>query len=284
MLIAILMSNFATADTYNTCAGVTELISINTPTIKVVTLNASHGRKRSINQLLVRRKRIHRNLDDIANLLQRTGADIVALQEADAPSRWSGGFDHVEYLLEKTDYDCFVHGHHAQNWLYSFGTALLSRSRVFELEAFDFAPSPPTTTKGFVKFTVNWSIGGNFVPLTVVSTHLDFLRDTVRDSQVTEIILALSDLDGPLIVMGDFNSEWSDDGSQVKQLMDALGLIAFEPGRAGLGTYKSSNGKRLDWILISHELQFVEYNVESDIVSDHSAVYAEIRYSGKHLD
>ena len=280
--IAILALTFvidsATANMNGFCPDDGSDSAIDSLTVKVVTLNTSHGRRTAMNQLLVSRKRTYQNLDEIALLLRETGADIVALQEADAPSRWSGKFDHVQYLFENSVYGCFLHGYHAQGWLSTYGTALLSRVQLFEKESLSFEPSPPTKTKGFVRSTINWTIDGNTTQLIVVSVHLDFSRKKVRDSQIVEMMLALSDLASPIVIMGDLNSEWSHDHSPVKKLMDGLGLKAYAPENPDLGTYKSTAGKRLDWILISPQLEFISYKVLPDIVSDHGAVYAEIGY------
>ena len=63
--------------------------------LRVVTLNLGHGRGTASHQALLKRMRIQSNLDGIASVLRQEGPDIVGLQEADAPSWWSGGFDHV---------------------------------------------------------------------------------------------------------------------------------------------------------------------------------------------
>ena len=39
-----------------------------------------------------------KNLEEIADYFSASGADLIALQEADAPSRWSGKFNHVEFV------------------------------------------------------------------------------------------------------------------------------------------------------------------------------------------
>jgi endonuclease/exonuclease/phosphatase family metal-dependent hydrolase len=67
----------------------------------------------------------------------------------------------------------------------------------------------------------------------------------------------------------------------VKRLADELDLHAYEPDKEGMGTYGGRDGKRLDWILISRELEFINYRLLPDIVSDHLAVYAEIRPRGE---
>ena len=60
-------------------------------------------------------------------------------------------------------------------------------------------------------------------------------------------------------------------------VMDGLDLIAYDPHSDALGTYKKTDGRRLDWILVSRDLQFVEYRVLPDKLSDHLAVFAEVR-------
>jgi len=62
-------------------------IAYSTDTLKVMSLNIAHGRKDGMNQLLLSGTTIRNNLEDIAAVLVQSGADIVALQEADVPSR-----------------------------------------------------------------------------------------------------------------------------------------------------------------------------------------------------
>lgn len=256
-------------------------VPISGDSVRVVSLNVSHGRKKAWNQMLVTRKRTYRNLQEIALFLESTGADVVALQEVDASSRWSGKFDHLQYLLDRTAYSCYVHGRHARTWLYSFGTALLSRSTLEDRRILEFAPSPPTTSKGLVAGTVTLSFDGRTEAVTVISLHLDFSRKKVRDAQIGEVVSYLSETATPLIIMGDLNSQWPSDRSHVRQLAEQFGLTAFEPESDQLGTYKSTAGKRLDWILISSGLEFVNYGVFPDVLSDHLAVFADIRYRGR---
>ena len=77
-------------------------------TLKVVTLNLAHGRKDAWHQALLRRAAIQANLDEVVRILRQEQPDVVALQEADGPSLWSGRFDHVAYLSEKAGIPYFV--------------------------------------------------------------------------------------------------------------------------------------------------------------------------------
>jgi len=253
-------------------------IAYTTDTLKVMSLNIAHGRKDGMNQLLLSGSTIRNNLVDIAVVMNQTGADIVALQEADAPSRWSGNFDHIALLAEQADYAAVTHTPHASSWLFNYGTAILSHAAFTETLNYTFEPSPPTMNKGFTLAQIVWQPRGEeHVPilLDIVSVHLDFSRKQVRESQIREITQALDGRVNPTIILGDFNSDWLADELVVRALASDNKLKGYRPSADDLGTYPSGN-KRLDWILISETLEFISYVVLPDVLSDHKAVVAEI--------
>ena len=247
----------------------------NDGTLTVMTLNVAHGRKRGFHQALKKRATIESNLDDIADVLKREGPDVVALQEADGPSGWSGGFNHVEYLAVGGGLEHFCRGEHVKGMKLSYGTALLSRLPLEESRSVTFAPSPPTFSKGFVVATVAWP-GRPDSQVDVVSVHLDFARKSVRGKQIQKLIDELSARENPLIVMGDFNCQWDGKDKSLRTLAEGLDLVAPEPAAGDMATFPKT-GKRLDWILASPELEFVEYRTVTDVLSDHYGVVAVLR-------
>lgn len=250
-------------------------------TLKVMTLNIAHGRKDGLNQLLLADGVIHSNLQDIAAVLNRTGPDIVALQEADGPSRWSGNFDHVAELAEQTDFPAYLRSSHASGRLFSYGTALLSRKPFTDTLHHIFQASPPTLNKGFTLGQIAWQPNRDSKDslfLDIVSVHLDFSRKKVREQQIAEIGEILSKRQNPLVILGDFNSDWFSEEPVVRRLVESGRLQVYQPEAKDLATYYTS-GRRLDWILVSEELEFKSYRVLPDILSDHAAVVAEIGLS-----
>jgi len=252
---------------------------ITSPLLSVLTLNLAHGRKDALNQMLQKTSTTRRNLEEIAGFLGSSGADLIALQEADHPSHWSGKFNHVDFISEKSLYPCRIHAHHAHKRMYDFGTALLSRVPYTDSLAHTFTPSPPTTSKGFVMGKVLWNPGGQLqepVTVSVISVHLDFSRKKVREAQTEEMRAMLPDIAPPLIIMGDFNTDWSTDESALRAIAANGKLKVYQAEATDLGTYK--NGKhRLDWILISKDLEFVSYEVPQIVLSDHQPVLASVR-------
>jgi endonuclease/exonuclease/phosphatase family metal-dependent hydrolase len=251
------------------------------PTLTLVTLNLAHGRKNRLNQLLVSSDTIRENLHTIAELIRERNADVVALQEADGPSFWSGNFDHVGYLAEASEYPVSVRSDHVESWLVNFGTGFLSRAKFNEVISHDFPRSPPTLRKGFTLVQVDWQPepGAAVISVDLLSVHLDFSRKKVRDRQIHDILTVMKNRSNPVIILGDFNSEWPASESVIRKLAECGGSKVYRPEAKDLGTYKS--GKyRLDWVLISDELDFRRYEVIQDVVSDHQPIEVEIAYIG----
>jgi endonuclease/exonuclease/phosphatase family metal-dependent hydrolase len=244
--------------------------------IKVLSLNMAHGRKDSFTQFFVSKTEIRQNLADIAEFLQREGADIVTLQEADAPSWWSGNFNHVEFLAREAGYPWYTQTNHVENWFGHYGTAVMSRFPIDRSYGFDFNPTPPTTRKGFTlaEIELKPATGDQKkMVIDVISVHLDFSRSSKRIEQIDDIRKVLSGRSNPAIVLGDFNSGWIEGEQELQVLARKRNLRTHRPEANTLYTYFDD---RLDWILVSEEFDFCNYYTAPDILSDHFAVVSEL--------
>lgn len=253
-------------------------VSITSPVLKFVSLNIAHGRKNGLNQILLSADTIRKNLGEAGENFRRLSPHVISLQEADGPSLWSGHFDHVEYLARSSGFPYYASARHSSTPFFRFGTALISAVPMQDVLPVSFTPSPPTLRKGFLVASIPWNPGGRLsspVQLSLVSIHLDFSRRKVRKKQARELIAHLETVPRPLILSGDFNAEWTGEDATLRDIVHSLGLRAHEPNSAALGTYRST-GKRLDWILISSDLEFAEYATVPEVMSDHLAVSAHI--------
>lgn len=240
--------------------------------LKVMTLNLAHARGDRWHQWLARPRRIERNLDRVGELLCREQPHLVALQEADGPSAWSGRFDHVAYLARAAEFPYYVRGDHVRRRIGRYGNGLLSRLPLAEPSLLRFSPSPPTPRKGLVSSRCCWP-GRPDLAFDLVTLHLDFLRPAIRERQV---IAHFSQRPGPKIVMGDFNCTWRGRESSLRLLARELNLTPFRPDERRLVSYPRLR-RRLDWIFISPHFEFAGYHHLPDRVSDHRAVVAELR-------
>lgn len=248
------------------------------PRLHIATWNIAHGRGLAFNQIGLPCETFEANLRAIAGVLRRERPDVVCLQEADGLSDWSGGFDHVAFLAEAADYSHRHHGLHVETKRLGvrlrYGTAILSlwplsemNSHPFDAETFD--------TKGYASADVAFADR----VVTIVSVHLDFKRATVRRRQVNDLVKRFRSRDGPLIVAGDFNCAWDDGEDALRRIAEGLSLRSDNPGIRGGPTYPShAPAKRLDWILISDDLKFVDYHTWPDLGSDHLGVAATVEW------
>jgi len=254
-------------------------VATDAPQLKLLTVNLAHGRGTGLHQLLQNAEDAYRNLDAVDAVIARESPDVIALQEADAPSAWSGRFDHVDYLARASGYGWGIHAPHARGIGLTYGTAILSRLPVEQSEAVTFTPAAAVLPKGFTIATVRWPEAG--LDLDVVSVHLEPLRASIRRRQAEQMIATLADRSRPLVIMGDFNTDWDGRDGTLRMLSDTLGLTAYEPSGQPIVTYPRL-GRRLDWILVSAPLEFIGFRVLEDGISDHRAVVAEIGLRAAH--
>jgi len=270
-----------------------------TGAVRLLTLNVAHGRKLATHQALLSPDTVRRNLEEIAFLLRESSADVVALQEADGPSAWSGNFDHVETLTRLCEHTCCFRGNHNAFNLgraaLASGTALISRFPLQSTHSVRFGTSW-RDTKGFVLASVP-------VPawdgreLDIVSLHLEPFNPVIRRQQVRQLVDTLGERGHgerghgeraparrrPLVVLGDFNCSWSDEARQLRPLARELGLRAYQPHRRA-PTYPSRRPwRRLDWILVSNDLDFAAYRTLPNPVSDHLGVVADLVPRALHV-
>ena len=242
-----------------------------------MTLNVAHGRGTSFHQMLQHSDETLRNLDNIATLLKDTAPDIIALQEADGPSFWSGNFNHVEYLASRGLFAHSIQASHVDAMGLSYGTALMSHLDLSDPQAITFDPSLSPVPKGFVVSTINWP-GQENISIDVISVHLDFISASTRKKQADELIALLHDRNNHIIIMGDLNAEWHQQDSAAHYLAEKLGLTAYHPESRELATFPAF-GERLDWILISSGLEFRSHEIIGAGISDHRGVVAELMLS-----
>jgi endonuclease/exonuclease/phosphatase family metal-dependent hydrolase len=249
--------------------------------LKVMTLNVAHGRGTGFHQMLQNTQQTVTNLDHINLLLTEVAPDIVALQEIDGPSFWSGKFNHVEYLASRSGFSHSVQALHVDAMGLAYGTALVSRLALSNSRAVTFDPSLSPVPKGFVVSTIRWP-GWQGIDIDVVSVHLDFMSGSIRKTQADELVALLHARNNPVIVMGDLNSGWHQQESTAQYLVEQLGLTAYRPEDTTMMTFPAL-GERLDWILISSGIEFSSYEVLGTEVSDHRGIVARLTLPGRQV-
>jgi endonuclease/exonuclease/phosphatase family metal-dependent hydrolase len=236
-------------------------------------VNCAHGRGEGMHQALTSSKTLRANCEAIGKLLASGEADIACLQECDASSWWSGGFDHAKLIGTTAKLPRLVHSLNVEGAGLQYGTAVMSNLDIDQAQTLTFRPTPPTFSKGVAIARVAWPGDATF-KFDVVSVHLDFASASARAKQVDELIEAIKSRGNPVIIAGDLNCDWSPDGA-TRKLASALELTAFEP-ETEMITFPFTND-RLDWVLVSKEFQITSVEAIDAKLSDHRPLRAVIR-------
>lgn len=239
----------------------------------VATLNIGHGRGERAHQLFLRQADIDNNLHRIALALQREAPDIVALQEVDKAAFWSAMQDQLRIIGGVLGAPYALHGEHMSTPRLVYGTALLSKFAIDHGYSYTFPNIGILPPKGFVYGRAHMPASDGRM-IHVVSLHLDFARKRSRQRQIYDLSAFLERLNGPVVVMGDFNSEWSDKMSAVAYLADRLMLSSYLPHASDLPTFPR-RGKRWDWIIYSKDFEVVDYRNNMEELSDHRLVISK---------
>ena len=237
--------------------------------LRVATLNIGHGRGAGVHQALQSRNRVSVNIDEVAGVLQGLELDVLALQEADTSAWWSGHNNQVVTLSETLQLNHSVVGAHSQKQRLEYGTSLLTSIPLIHDQSIVYRSSFPLPSKGFVFGVVQFQ-GRD---IGIASVHLDPLKPKVRRLQMQRLTETVMKQEIPLVVMGDFNLEW---GEELQTYCDTLGLKAHQPETQLVSFPKLQ--RRLDWILVSSEFVFTEYETLAPEISDHKVVTATIAF------
>ncbi|RVU83708.1 hypothetical protein EOL70_15390 [Leucothrix sargassi] len=240
--------------------------------VKVMTVNMAHGRGDGFSQIIQDNDEIKSNVTRIGNLIAKENAQVVALQEADAPSWWSGNFSHVNAVGKLGGMSSAVQGLNVNGLGLGYGTALVTQLKASNARQLTFEKNFPTLSKGLVVVTCEWPGDASF-KFDVVSLHLDFANSSVREEQLAALKKLIKTSDRPVVVMGDFNTDMSE--ALLPTFVKDTGLSAWKIDDPSIITFPLMS-TRIDWIFVSPQLQIVEQTVLDEVLSDHKIVTAVI--------
>ncbi len=250
---------------------------------RIVTFNIAHARGLSPFQGLHGRRRFERNLRRIAHLLDELDPDLVALQEIDENSRWSGSFDHLDYLRVFADFPHAVFGlnnRHDGGYQLNYGNALLSRHPIASWENITFG-THKLGEKGFLFAEIN--VGDRLLP--VVNLHLNSRSRLHRFRQIERLMDYLNAKRehrrrywiSPPILCGDLNNPFHrpDATASLFRYFSLQGRYTLHP-QGGVRTFPAPWPQRsLDFIFLPPVCEALDCQVVRCNLSDHRPVMVE---------
>lgn len=252
--------------------------------LRLLTFNIAHGRGLVLHQSLRTEAKIRAQLLKIGRLIARLDADIVALQEVDEDSRWSGSFDHLACLAEHAGMPHVAFGitnRRVGRYHLNYGNAVLSRFPITNVESHIFGPGK-VGEKGFMYCELELPQGR----LPLLNLHLNH---SSRATRLKQAVRVMEFLDGHRrqrtakycaqpIICGDMNNP----AHQPDATATLLGYLeqhtdyTLLPKGAKARTFPSVWPQRsLDYIYLPAECANPEAQVIRSMLSDHRPVLAE---------
>jgi endonuclease/exonuclease/phosphatase family metal-dependent hydrolase len=227
------------------------------------------------------------DLKRIADVIKLHGCDLVGLQEVDRGVERTGRVDEIKELARLTGMDyAFAHNLDYQGGQY--GVAILSRYPILAIDHRRYANTRERERRGFIRVEVE--VKGR--RLNFATTHLDYQHADGRRFETRQLLDALGDVRGPLIVTGDFNEE---PPGRVYELMGRAGFAdgwrrargpsAEFPGDGA--TYPADKPKkRIDYVFYRglgedrppEDDEDASQSVPGTLASDHRPVVVRLRF------
>src|ERR1700738_2416719 len=217
------------------------------------------------------------DLPRIAGVINMQHPDLLGLQEVDRGVTRTQGIDEIAELAKLTRMDYAF----AFNLSYQgrqYGVAILSR---FPIRATDhrlYRNTREAERRGFIRAEV--SIHGRL--LNFVTTHLDYQYDDGRLFEAQQLLSALKDVKGPLIVVGDFNDIPAGRAYQLMRYQFGDAWIESRGTEEGFSYPADKPAKRIDYIFFrsTDRARTKRAWIVNTPASDHVPVMADLEIGG----
>jgi endonuclease/exonuclease/phosphatase family metal-dependent hydrolase len=232
------------------------LVAAQSTSLRVVAYNIRHGR--GMDDTV--------DLERVADVLRRLGADVITLQEVDDRTERTGRVDQVGVLARLLGYEG-AHGPHRPYQGGFYGNAVLTRLPVVAQRTH---PIPPASGSALaVHETLVEVVPG--VVVSVVSVHLAGTPDE-RTAQAESVTATLAGAGHPVVLAGDFNGRPED--VAVRRLAETWSV---GPKSGDPRTYPSPEPDReIDFVMWRGDLTLVEHHVVAEpLASDHRPIVAD---------
>ena len=213
------------------------------------------------------------DLARIAGVINQQHPDLVGLQEVDRGVERTQRIDEIAQLakLTKMEY-AFAFNLKYQGGQY--GVAILSKSSILATDHHLYLNTREAERRGFIRAEVR--IGGRLI--NFVTTHLDYQYEDGRVYETQQLLAAMKDVKGPLIVVGDFNDVPA--GGAYKLMRGSFddAWSATRPADNGFSYPTDKPAKRIDYIFMRQAdgIRAKRAWIPETLASDHMPVVADL--------
>lgn len=213
------------------------------------------------------------DLPRIADVIKREHADLVGLQEVDRGVERTQRIDEIAELakLTKMDY-AFAFNLKYQGGQY--GVAILSRFPILATDHRLYKNLREAERRGMIRAEIK--IDGRI--FNFVTTHLDYQYEDGRVFETEQLLAALKEVKGRLIVVGDFNDVPTGGAYQLMRDQFADAWVESHAAGEGLSYPADKPSKRIDYIFTrrSDSIPSKRAWIPQTLASDHVPVVADL--------
>src|SRR5258708_6460603 len=217
------------------------------------------------------------DLARVAAVINAQHPDLVGLQEVDRGVTRTQRIDEIAELAKLTRIDyAFAFNLHYQGGQY--GVAILSRSPIRATDHRLYQNTREAERRGFIRAEV--IVNGRV--LNFVTTHLDYQYDDGRLFEAEQLLRALKDVKGPLIVIGDFNDIPAGRAYQLMRYQFGDAWIESRGADQGFSCPTDKPAKRIDYIFIrsTDRMRAKRAWIVNSEASDHVPVVVDLEIGG----
>ena len=213
------------------------------------------------------------DLPRIAGVINAQHADLVGLQEVDRGVERTQRIDEIAEIAKLTRMDyAFAFNLRYQGGQY--GVAILSRAPIMATDHHLYLNKREAERRGFIRVEVD--VRGR--RLNFVTTHLDYQYEDGRLFETEQLLRALRDVKGPLIVVGDFNDIPAGQAYQLVRGQFNDAWIQSRGTNEGFSYPADKPAKRIDYIFFrsTDPVQTKRAWIVNTPASDHVPVVADL--------
>jgi len=213
------------------------------------------------------------DLPRIAEVIRSQHVDLVGLQEVDRGVTRTGQVDEIAELARLTAMDyAFAFNLKYQGGQY--GVAILSKAPILATDHRLYQNTREAERRGFIRAVVK--VKGR--EINFVTTHLDYQYEDGRLFESQQLLTALNEVKGPLIVVGDFNDVPAGGAYQLMRNNFDDGWAETRASDQGFSYPADKPAKRIDYIFYrrSDRIHAKRAWIVNTLASDHVPVVADL--------
>ena len=211
------------------------------------------------------------DLESIAEVIERNGADVVSLQEVSRGWVINSSVDNLSWLADRLEMDYIFMPASDAVW----GNAILSRYPVEIIKSGFLPRMGAPLRRSFILAELKLAENEN---INILCVHLHQIEDEgyIRESQVESLIEEWGGLKRTAI-MGDFNAEPNDPEIRVMYNAGLIDSHASIGKGKGLTWVHYKPYRRIDYIWVTDDIGISNLVVPYSIASDHLPIVVDIK-------